>query len=361
MLGVVDAALEPVDVAAGGEGAARRRSRSARGSARGRRARRRRRSARRSARGSSRSVESGPVAASGSRSRRRPRSTASRARAARWSARNLGLCGFDIRYLLGAVRAEPTLLLVAETRREKLATSSAASCPTAPGRLRLPRPLGRRPVRGQGELDPQAGRVALRAARRAGAARACGGDRGADRPHRLDRVPGDRDRGGGAARRAELHQAPTAPASTSACATTSRIRTSGSASTRSTPASTSRASATGRTAPTSAPSRPPSGCARRSTCSASCSSTAPARGRSPAGAPASPASTTTSSAARPPASATSTREEYRRNIDRDRRLPLRPLPRDRRRPGGQDGRGLRRRRTSSAPRSSATGSRRCGA
>ncbi len=44
---------------------------------------------------------------------------------------------------------------------------------------------------------------------------------------------------------------------------------------------------------------------------------------------------------------------------RDRRLPLGPLPRRRARPRAEDGRGGRRPRSSSARRSSATGSRRC--
>ena len=97
----------------------------------------------------------------------------------------------------------------------------------------------------------------------------------------------------------------TGRASTSACATTSPIRSSRSRSTRTSRGSTSRASATAATAPTSAPTRTPSGCARRSRCSPRCSCSAPARGRSRAGAAAAPASTTTSSAAGRPASATS--------------------------------------------------------
>ena len=100
----------------------------------------------------------------------------------------------------------------------------------------------------------------------------------------------------------------------------------------------------------------PSGCARRSTCSASCSSTAPARAPSPGAAPASPASTTTSSAARRPASATSTERSTARNIDAIVDFLSGRYRADRRRPRGEDGRGLARPRTSSGRRSSATGS-----
>ena len=91
---------------------------------------------------------------------------------------------------------------------------------------------------------------------------------------------------------------------------------------------------------------------------AGCFSTAPARGPSPGGAPACPASTTTSSAAGRPASATSTARSTGATSTRSStssraatatssatssgRWPRRPAP-----------------RSSSAPRSSATGSRRC--
>ena len=134
---------------------------------------------------------------------------------------------------------------------------------------------------------------------------------------RVDRidVPGHRQRGRGAARRAELHQAPPAALQHPPARRQVLPLRRASASTRTTRASTSPARSTAPAAPTSAPSPAPSGCARRSTCSASSSSSAPARGPSRAGAPAAPASTTTSSAAGRPASATSASEEYRRNID----------------------------------------------
>ena len=76
------------------------------------------------------------------------------------------------------------------------------------------------------------------------------------------------------------------------------------ASTRTSRACTSRASATAATARTSARTATPSGSARRSRCSARCSCSAPARGRSPGAAAARRASTTTSSAARRRASGT---------------------------------------------------------
>ena len=68
-------------------------------------------------------------------------------------------------------------------------------------------------------------------------------------------------------------------------------------------------------ASTSAPTRARAACARRSTSSASSSSTAPARAPSPGGAPGTPASTTTSSAARRPCVGYIDRDEYRRNIE----------------------------------------------
>ena len=148
------------------------------------------------------------------------------------------------------------------------------------------------------------------------------------------------------------------PGSTSACATTSPTRTSGSASTRSSPASTSLASAIARRGSTSGPTRRRSGCARRSTCSAACSSTGPARGASPVGARACPASTTTSSAAPPRASAMSTGRSTGAGSTRSSTSS----------PGAtatssatSSARWARppTRRSSNAPRSSATGSRRC--
>ncbi len=137
----------------------------------------------------------------------------------------------------------------------------------------------------------------------------------ADLAGRPDRVPRHLDRGRGAARRAELHQAPPAalqhpPARRQVLPLRLRQPRRGLPARLLHPRE-----APGRAAPTSAPSPAPSACARRSTCSASSSSSAPARAPSPAAAPAAPASTTTSSAAGRPASATSAREEYRRNVD----------------------------------------------
>ena len=127
---------------------------------------------------------------------------------------------------------------------------------------------------------------------------------------------GDRQRGGGAAGRAELHQA--VPAAVQHPAARRQVLSvhrdlAGRALSR---ASTSRASATGPTGPTSALSRAPSGCARRSTCWAGSSRTAPARAASRAAHPAAPASTTSSSAARRPASATSARRTTARTSTR---------------------------------------------
>ena len=81
--------------------------------------------------------------------------------------------------------------------------------------------------------------------------------------------------------RSRTSSSSTARPSTSACGTTSPTPTSGSRSTRTFRASTSPASGTGRAAPTSGPSRAPSACGRRSTCSASSFRTAPARDREP--------------------------------------------------------------------------------
>ena len=162
------------------------------------------------------------------------------------------------------------------------------------------------------------------------------------------------DRGRGAARRAELHQAPPAalqhPAARRQVLSLRRHQPR-----RGVPARLLHPRAPPRrTAPTSAPSRRRSGCGRRSTCSASCSSTGPARAPSRAGARACPASTTTSSAARRPASATSTARSTGATstaiVDflsgRYRQVDERA--------GGEDGRGRRRRRTSSGRPSSAT-------
>ena len=144
-----------------------------------------------------------------------------------------------------------------------------------------------------------------------GGARVAGHGR-PDRRHRLHR---HRDRGRGAAGRAELHQAPPAASSTSGCATTSRTRTSGSRSTRTSRASTSRASATAATAPTSVRSATPSACARRSTCSARSSSTAPATAPEPGRASGSPCLDYYIKRCQAPCVGYISKEEYRANIE----------------------------------------------
>ncbi len=107
----------------------------------------------------------------------------------------------------------------------------------------------------------------------------------------------------------------TARASTSACATTSPTRSSRSRSTRTSRACTSRASATAPGGRTSGPTPTPSACAARSICSRRSSCSAPAPAPSRGGAAATRAWTTTSSAARRPASGTSPGRTTAHSID----------------------------------------------
>ena len=248
-------------------------------------------------------------------------------------------------------------MLMARTTQTERAEARGAAPRAArrARRLRLPRPRRRRALRRQGELDPQAGRLALRGQGRR-PRRRHGRHRRADRPHRVDRVPGHRDRGRGAARRAELHQAlPAAVQHPAARRQVLSLRRGQPR--RGVPARLLHP----RAAPAEprllrARSRAPSGCARRSTCSASSSSTAPARARSPAGARASPASTTTSSAARRPASATSTGRSTGATSTRSSTSSPAATARSSGDLERQDGARPPRRRTSSGRRSSATGS-----
>ena len=182
-----------------------------------------------------------------------------------------------------------------------------------------------------------------------------GGETRADLAGRPHRRAGHRQRGRGAARRAELHQAPPAALQHPPARRQVLPLRRASASTRTTRGSTSPARSTAPAAPTSAPSPAPSGCARPSTCSASSSSSAPARAPSPAGARAAPASTTTSSAAGRPASATSARRSTgatsTRSSTSSPAATARSRPTSRRR-----WRRRRRRGNSSGPPSTATGS-----
>ena len=119
------------------------------------------------------------------------------------------------------------------------------------------------------------------------------------------RVRGGRHRGGGAAGRAELHQAVPAalqhpPARRQVLPVHRDLAGRGFPARLLHPRAPPRQPCS-----TSAPTPTPSGCGPRSRCSRRCSCSAPARAPSPGGAAATPASTTTSSAARLPAWATS--------------------------------------------------------
>ena len=84
----------------------------------------------------------------------------------------------------------------------------ATQAPARPAR-RVPVPRRERPrdLRRQGEVDPQAGRLALRQGAGGWAGNEFSRPRGDGREHGADRVRGRRQRGRGAARRAGLHQA----------------------------------------------------------------------------------------------------------------------------------------------------------
>ena len=177
-------------------------------------------------------------------------------------------------------------ILTVWLRRRTSSPNSAVRCPIRPASTSSRTPAAAcstsaRPSRSASGSP----RISVAAARRS-----------AGRPRfedRIDRLRRHRERGRGAARRAELHQAAPAgfqhpPAGRQVLPVHRHLARRGVPArllhTRAPPS---------RRAPTSAPSRAPSACARRSTCSASSSPTEPARGRSPAARPATPASTTT--------------------------------------------------------------------
>ena len=218
--------------------------------------------------------------------------------------------------------------------RRTLSSAKAAARPA--GRLHV---QGRRRRRcstwARRRLDPQAGRLALLGAppRRARV----------HRPGRLDRLPGHRDGGRGAARRAAVHQAPPAALQHPPARRQVLSLRRASASTRSSRASTSRASAT-------APGRVyfgPFSSARRvretldllgklfqyRTCEG------PEPGPAVGGALPRLLHQALPGALRRLHRPRGVPAQHRG----DHRLPLRPLPRRRARPGAQDGRGGRRR------------------
>ena len=203
---------------------------------------------------------------------------------------------------------------------------------------------GRAALRRQGALDPQTGRLAL--LRRRDPAHLAG------RPHRR---PGHRQRGRGAARRAELHQAPPAALQHPPARRQVLPLRRASASTRTTRASTSPARST---APDRAYFGPFSSAKRvRETLDLlgklfqfrTCEGAEPGRRSG------SPCLDYYIKRCGAPCVGYVSQEEYRRNIDaivdflsgRYRQVEARR--------GGEDGGGRRRRRNSSAPRSTATG------
>ena len=241
--------------------------------------------------------------------------------------------------------------MAAEKTLDKLKDQRRA-LPDAPG-VYLFRDAERpRALRGQGQLHPQARRLALQRQDRARVARV-------PLQGRLVRLHRDRERGRGPAGRAALHQAAPAavqhPPARRQVLPVHRASRSRSAS----HACTSRESGTAPSGRTSGRSRVPSACARRSTCWASCSRTARATARSRAARRAARAWTTTSSAARPPASTTSARPDYRANIEAIISFLSGQLPRDRARAGAADERPRPRPRSSSRRPCSATGCARC--
>ena len=174
------------------------------------------------------------------------------------------------------------------------ATASAARFA---GRLPVSRQAPEGALRGQGQVDQEARGLALlplHHARRGGHARPA-------REHRVLRHP---DRGRGAAGRAELHQAPPAAVQRQA-ARRQVLSVHRDLAGRGLPARVLHARAAPEGPRLLRPVLERQARARDArTCSARCSSTARARARSPAASPAAPVSTTTSSAARRPASTT---------------------------------------------------------
>ena len=105
------------------------------------------------------------------------------------------------RSVLASVGRNMAVDAASESRAPRGAAHGAAPRPSrSAGRLPLPRRARARHLRRQGEVDPQAGREPLL---EPVAVRHDGADR-RDRPHRVARR---RDRGRGAAHRADLHQA----------------------------------------------------------------------------------------------------------------------------------------------------------
>ena len=233
------------------------------------------------------------------------------------------------------------------TEREERIKGAAPEPARQPGRLPLPRQPQAGHLRRQGEVDQEARRRPLQQgvelAQRHGRV---------DREHRVRRHP---DRGRGAARRAELHQAVPAdlqrpPARRQVVPLHRGLAR------REVPARLLHArEAPARPRSTSARTRTRRRCARRSTCSARCSSTAAATAPSPGARPAARASTTTSSAAARPASATCREEEYREGIDKVVDFLSGRYRADRARPRGRDEAGVRRAGVRDGGRAFATG------
>ena len=196
----------------------------------------------------------------------------------------------------------------ATARREDEPDRAAPRAARSAGRVPVPRRQRPRHLRRQGEVGAQARGVALLQ----GAGAKQPGPRGDGRERGERRVRGRRHRGRGAARRAELHQAVPAalqhpPARRQVLPVHRDLAR------RGLPARVLHARAPPRRgARTSARTPTPSACAARWRCWRRCSCSARARGRSRGGAAAARAWTTTSSAARRPASATSPRRSTAR-------------------------------------------------
>ena len=191
--------------------------------------------------------------------------------------------------------------------REDILREQRRALPDSPGVYLFKDAARPRALRRQGEVDPQARRLALHAAAtrpRRSSSRASSRSTSSRPQTRRRRCSPSRTSSSSTGRR-----------STSGCATTSPTPTSGSRWRSRSRASTSRASATARSAPTSAPSRAPSACARRSTCSASSSRTGPATGREPGRASGSPCLDYYIKRCQAPCVGYVSAEEYRENID----------------------------------------------